>query len=305
MKKSAALLLVVLTLFAALAVPALAIDRFDPNEELSLTVSFAVDEKALEGAHFRLFRVADMVEYGELNYTEAFKNCEAGALSDLTVEQTQALCERLYDYLLKNEAIEPVDAENTDKDGLLRFPAHDNKLLPGLYLVTSDRFYLNGVSHEAAPFVVCLPYRGEDEVWDYDMTVSPKLADTQVEVQKIWQDKGNEKKRPTEVVVELIKGKDEKAFASVVLSEKNEWSYVWEELPGGFEWSVREVTKAENYKSATEQVPGGFRIINTYSPPPGKTLPQTGLLWWPVPVLACAGMLLFVLGWAKQRKHEE
>ena len=34
-----------------------------------------------------------------------------------------------------------------------------------------------------------------------------------------------------------------------------------------------------------------------------QTLPKTGVLWWPVPVLACAGLFLFLIGWGKHR-HE-
>jgi hypothetical protein len=49
------------------------------------------------------------------------------------------------------------------------------------------------------------------------------------------------------------------------------------------------------------------------TPPPdggttGPTLPQTGQLWWPVPVLSAAGLLLFGLGWAwraKGRRDDE
>ncbi len=48
-------------------------------------------------------------------------------------------------------------------------------------------------------------------------------------------------------------------------------------------------------------------------PPPTKptdpSLPQTGQLWWPVPVLAVAGMAFFTVGWVlfvnKGKKHEE
>lgn len=33
-------------------------------------------------------------------------------------------------------------------------------------------------------------------------------------------------------------------------------------------------------------------------------LPQTGLLWWPVPIMAIGGILLFILGWARYQKKE-
>lgn len=34
-------------------------------------------------------------------------------------------------------------------------------------------------------------------------------------------------------------------------------------------------------------------------------LPQTGMLWWPVPLLAVCGMLLYMAGWRRERKYEE
>ena len=45
-----------------------------------------------------------------------------------------------------------------------------------------------------------------------------------------------------------------------------------------------------------------FVVTNTY---PGKTppkLPQTGLLWWPVPLLACAGLALVLAGAGARRR---
>ena len=35
---------------------------------------------------------------------------------------------------------------------------------------------------------------------------------------------------------------------------------------------------------------------------PGSKLPQTGQLWWPIPVLAFSGLLFFAYGW--KRKHD-
>lgn len=45
--------------------------------------------------------------------------------------------------------------------------------------------------------------------------------------------------------------------------------------------------------------------IPTPAPPPPGFLPQTGLLNWPVPVLAIAGMALFALGFALRRNEKE
>ena len=47
----------------------------------------------------------------------------------------------------------------------------------------------------------------------------------------------------------------------------------------------------------------------TVTPTPTAPIPETGQLWWPVPILAGAGMILFVIGWILHRKwsqeHEE
>ena len=32
-------------------------------------------------------------------------------------------------------------------------------------------------------------------------------------------------------------------------------------------------------------------------------LPQTGMLWWPVPVLTICGLVLFMLGWGEYQKY--
>lgn len=39
--------------------------------------------------------------------------------------------------------------------------------------------------------------------------------------------------------------------------------------------------------------------------PPAEKLPQTGLLWWPVPILAICGVVVFMTGWIKQRTDGE
>lgn len=40
-------------------------------------------------------------------------------------------------------------------------------------------------------------------------------------------------------------------------------------------------------------------------PPDEPGLPQTGMLWWPVPVLAGSGIILILLGWLWRRHEEE
>lgn len=41
------------------------------------------------------------------------------------------------------------------------------------------------------------------------------------------------------------------------------------------------------------------------TPAASLILPQTGMLWWPVPVLSFSGMLFFMYGWLRRKKNEE
>ncbi len=79
-------------------------------------------------------------------------------------------------------------------------------------------------------------------------------------------------------------------------------------------WRVVELTP-EGYTVSITQEAGTFLVTNTpkqppetpsvtppVNPPGQKTLPQTGALWWPVPILAAAGLLLIAAGAGKKRK---
>lgn len=61
---------------------------------------------------------------------------------------------------------------------------------------------------------------------------------------------------------------------------------------GAYRYSLTAQAKSELKKAPTEPPTEA-----TKAPPPPGSLPQTGQLNWPVPVLAVLGMLLFAAGW--------
>ena len=82
-----------------------------------------------------------------------------------------------------------------------------------------------------------------------------------------------------------------------------------EGLTGTMTWSATgEVSKTP---TAVKIENGVYVITNrrTVTPTPTAPIPETGQLWWPVPILAGAGMILVVIGWILHRKwsqeHEE
>ena len=55
------------------------------------------------------------------------------------------------------------------------------------------------------------------------------------------------------------------------------------------------------YSSSIRETGDTFILTNT---PERQKLPQTGLLWRPVPVLAAAGLLPLILGMLLRRKND-
>ena len=153
----------------------------------------------------------------------------------------------------------------------------------------------------------------------FSKTPVPDDGDTVTrKVLKVWNDAGQERERPDRITIQLLKNGE--IYDTVTLSERNNWRYSWNDLPKygknglPIDWRVVEVTP-DGYTVSITQEAGTFVVTNTpiqppenppvtppVNPPKTPTLPQTGALWWPVPVLAAAGLLLIAAGAGKKRK---
>ena len=324
LKKLAAVLFV-LALFLTLPVPARAAAAIDPTCPVSLTISCRQDRQPVSGAPFALYRVADVNEYAEFTLSGDFRGYPV-RLDGLDSAAWRALAQTLAAYA-QRDRLTPQDSGVTGRDGKLTFPTDGRTLLPGLYLVIGQTFSDGSAVYQTEPFLICLPNLDEKtDTWQYDVTVSPKHTYTPIpvtpppddtekrKVLKVWNDAGREDGRPGKITVQLLKNGE--IYATVSLSEQNSWRYVWENLPkydqNGLiiDWRVVEVTP-EGYTVSITQESGTFVVTNTavkppvnppVNPPTKPVLPQTGALWWPVPVLAAAGLLLIAAGAGKKRK---
>lgn len=306
----------VLCLLAAvlmLPVPARAVDSPDGSREVSLRITCKDRLVPLTGMEFHMYLVASRTDSGELKVTDSFARYPVEIPgSDAS---WKSLAFTLEGYVLR-DGVSPVDTAQADEEGIASFPSRGKKLAQGLYLVVGSRHIRNGERYDPAPFLILLPGLDTDgESWIYDAAVKVKYdtsfvpenpeATVQRSVLKSWQDAGHEEKRPEEVVVDLLR--NGVIYDTVVLNSGNNWRYSWTGLSDRYTWRVVE-KETSGYTVSVTQEGLTFVIINTYdanSPGgPDQNLPQTGQLWWPVPVLTCAGLLMVVVGLVRRREGE-
>ena len=175
--------------------------------------------------------------------------------------------------------------------------------------------------------VTAVPKYDSDPIPTEPVTVTRKVL-------KVWEDDGHKNERPKRIVVQLLR--DGKVWDTVTLTAANNWRYTWTGLDSGHRWTVVE-KELDGYTVEVAREGITYVITNTYteedepepivpdkpspdtpdiptgppsepdypakpeSKPSGPKLPQTGQLWWPVPALTAAGLLLIIWGLLRRR----
>ena len=301
MKKRISLLMVLISLIL-LPVQIFAAGPIDLEQKASLTISYKEDDQPFEDVEFSIYQLATVDEYATFTNLEEFNlyNFEISGEND-EVWKDIAFAVEGYIYL---EEIAPTATAKTNKDGIIEF-----KDLPlGLYLVIGKNHQKDEFIYSVDSFLVMLPTTDVlTNEWNYNLQVKPKIEkkeEIKIEknVIKVWNDQGYKNKRPSEIEVTLLC--DGEFYDKVILSEKNNWRHTWGELSIKHKWNVveKEISKYE----VSIIVDGNtFIIKNTYvdTPPPPPGLEDTGVTWWPVPVLFSLGVLFIFIGSVTKRKE--
>lgn len=279
----AALLCAVMNLL--LCPTAWAANAVDLNAKCVLTVEYTHEQEPIQGAEFRLYRVADMDAGQNLTLISGFEDVVMDP-DDLHGTALQLFAR------VNGAAVEADVSFTTDELGL----GSAEDLRPGAYLMVGQPITQGGRTHYVDPqLIICPQQRNEDGQMSYDLTLRPKSTDVptdmkpiEITVAKVWKDEGYEINRPVSITVRLLK--NGKTVSTVVLSENNQWTHTWSDLLPNADWSVEEDVP-EGYVANVEEWDGVFTLTNYR-----KDIDQTGQLWWPVAVLACAGFAMIVVG---------
>lgn len=290
------------------------------------------------GAKFRLYKVADMSEKAAFSLSGEFAGYQV-SLDDLDSDGWRAAAQTLAAYAERDSRA--VQAEGTtDADGKLQFSdlTMGLYLVTGDSLEKENVRYepvatlislpnLNADDTWNYTPVLSMKYEKQEQKQE---TVACKVT-------KRWEDKGHKDSRPASVTAQLLR--DGKVYEEVKLKKENQWTHTWKDLEQGHKWTVAEKKTDKSYTVKVQKSGTDFVITNTYkkqpqkptvNPPekPGETpvnpgtpqtgdqtpgdiaeggsdvkLPQTGQLWWPVPYLALAGVVLVCLGMFRKKRE--
>lgn len=250
----------------------------------------------------------------------------SGAQFDLyLVDGSHADAQAAYAAVVKAQQ-EPAASAVTDAQGRAVFAG----LAEGKYLLVGKSHPVGDQICEVEMSLLDIPGKDEDGNILTNVTVEPKFSlkdDTEIEYRiiKIWEDDGSPS-RPGEITVELFR--NGALHSTVTIGKADSWRYSWTETDPAAIWTVVEAVP-EGYSAACQRDGNTFVITNTLdaeqpsdptgpsetppeetdppetTKPGGSKLPQTGQLWWPVPLLALAGLILFLLGWIRRKESRD
>ena len=239
------------------------------------------------GGTLVLYRVGTPNADLSFSLTEDFSDSGV-SLNDL---RASGLAKELADYAAEKR-IQGASAW-ADGDGFINYTS----VPTGLYLVVQTKAVEGYLA--VAPFLVSMPmYDAETGTYIYTVVAAPKVQrpsedPVSVTVVKKWLD--NNKKRPESLSVRLLQ--DGTIVDTVTITADDDWEYTWTDLDANYTWTVEEIIP-EGYSASYSTKNGTTTITNKASwyKPPKDDLIQTGQLNWPVPILACTGLLLVLIG---------
>lgn len=171
----------------------------------------------------------------------------------------------------------------------------------GIYLVVGKEVFQDGVFY--MPQVSLVSLSGDLSV---DLKYETSDKPSRIHVLKVWK-RDSKKSRPKSIEVCLLRS-DGIVVDRVILNSDNQWSTTWDHLSTLYTYRVMETSVPSGYKESCSREKDTIILTNTgnYTDKVDKKdeeLPNSGQLWWPVPVLLFVGLVLFGLG--RHLKNEE
>lgn len=325
-----------LCLLIAFSLPLNAFADHWEADDYSVTLFFDHEGEPIRNAHFRLYLIAENYEDAQArNFLGDFSKYNNVTVENpLETDGLMSLASTLSAYAAR-DGIVPDEQGDTDDKGTLKF----KRLEGGVYLIDGGSTIQGDEVYNPQPFIAFLPAVIDEEECNrvnadvkYEFIANAYLVSLERSVVKVWDDGGeNNPYRPKEIIAQLLM--DGTIYEEVSLNAENNWRYSWKGLNPLHMWQVVEKIVPDDYSVSVVREGDTFILTNKYeneipeggwpttepdtttpggetttSPDdkkPGSTLPNTGMLWWPVPVLVSSGFTLFGVGFIKRKRVED
>ena len=276
------------------------------QEETKLTLYY-------EGGRntFHFYKIAEYVGPNQYTVAERFQSYVGKVtgldrIQDLDAEEMKMLSSTLRSITITN-GMEPDETLETDDTGKLVW----NNTPKAMYLIVGDKTYDAEYIYTPMPVILSVPYEITEGEWMDNVEVLHNKMEkkeremaARISVTLVWRNKPSEEDVPEEVEVTLFE--NDIPYEEEELDEENNWSHTWEDLEPEEEWNVEEEELPDGFTYSYVPDDDGIVIINTYEeeaePELDETIPQTGQIWWPVPVLAVWGCSFYMMGWFLDKK---
>ena len=248
---------------------------FAKTDFMNLTVTCPVSNMQVS-----LYRVADE----NYNLVDAFSQYSIDLKQDV-----QGAANALENRILM-DGIEADACVTSDSVGNASFTG----LETGIYLVVGKEVFQDGVFY--MPQVSLISLSGDLNV---DLKYETSVKPSRIHVLKVWK-RDSKKSRPKSIEVCLLRS-DGIVVDRVVLNSDNQWSTTWDNLSTLYTYRVMETSVPSGYKESCTREKDTIILTNTGNytdkvEEKDEELPNSGQLWWPVPVLLFVGLVLFGLG---------
>lgn len=268
-----------------------------------ITVTTRCGDEAIPGVALEIYRISTMEETGELTVEETFRDYA----QDLDIRGKNDSAWREMALALQQDIrqreLEPMARICSDDQGCGVF----SQLPLGLYLILGGTWETENYVYAWDPFFALVPEMDtENQNGIYQVDATAKLEKNPVtmdyRVIKIWEDACHASQRPGEITIHLLQ--DGEVYDTVTLPKDGRWQYTWEGLEGNHVWTVEEEVPAGYGQPEITREGNTFTIVNTCDKPgepEQPDLPQTGQLWWPVPILVLGGIICLAIGLIRRR----
>lgn len=283
MKRKFAALVVLLIALMQFSVAAEARSLPDINKICSLTIDMAYRNNPLPDALLTIYHVGEVRIENALAWydlTSEFSGVTGVEFDEMTSSENRQFASTLKAYVNANNITGT--SGRTNSRGRVTF----SDLEAGIYLLVPGPY--SGY-YTIEPSLMVIPQQDGDNGWIYDVTASPKSEPEPTPTSTYPPTTRPPTTRPPSTT----------RPPTTTRPPSDPPSYT----PTPYTPPVSE------YVIDPEETPMGVEEIYEFEPEiPMGDLPQTGVLRWPIPVLAIAGVFLFGFGWAmnnREKKNDE